>query len=52
LKIRQVDKRQQQTGNPENVHVGEERYQTQNGDDLELKLFVAQTFGQRMQPEK
>src|SRR5262249_21111832 len=50
-KIRQVDQRQQQSGDPEDMHMREERDQPQDGDDLELYFlaFVSHVLGQRMQ---
>jgi hypothetical protein len=34
------------------MDVREQRQQAQNGDDLELQLLVAETLGQRVQPEE
>ena len=39
--IREIDECQQQTRDPEDVHVGEEGKQAQHGDDLELQLVPA-----------
>jgi hypothetical protein len=49
--IRQVDQGQQQSRNPEDMHVGEKRNQAEDGDDLELQLlrFVRHALGQAVQ---
>ena len=36
--VRNIDQRQQQTCDPEDVHMGEKGEQAQHGDDFELKL--------------
>ena len=51
--IGQVDHGQQQPRDPEQMDVGKERQQAENGDDLELQLlrFVRHALGQRVQPQ-
>src|SRR5690349_15634341 len=49
--VGKINERQQQAGNPENVHVGKESNQSQDGDDFELYFlpFMGDLLGQRMQ---
>jgi hypothetical protein len=51
--VGKVDKRQQQSGDPENVHVREESNQSQDCDNLELHFLalVRYLLGQRMQSQ-
>lgn len=53
-KIRDVDECQQQTGDPKDVHVREEREQAEDGDDLELDLmpFMRHALRQRVQAQE
>src|SRR5262245_6480354 len=53
-KIRQVDQRKQQTRYPKNVHMCEERNETQDSDKLELQLvgLMRHALGQGMQPKE
>lgn len=53
-KIRDVDECQQQTGDPEDVHVREEREQAEDGNDLELDLMplVRHALRQRVQAQE
>src|SRR6266850_6102792 len=49
--VRKVDHRKQQSCDPEQVHMGEQRQEPQHSDDLELQLlrFVSHPLGQRVQ---
>ena len=51
--VGKVDERQQQPGDPENVHVREESNQAQDCDNFELHFLalVRYVLGQRMQAE-
>ena len=52
--IRKIDESQQQSRNPEDVHVREEGQQTEHCDDLELQLMalVGHALRQRMQAQE
>lgn len=52
LEIGQVNECQEQASDPERVDVREQRQQTEDGDDFELQLLVAETFGQGMKTEE
>src|SRR5262249_51533441 len=52
--IGQVDQRKQQTRDPKNVHMREQRNKTQDSDNLELQLVgsMRHALWQRMQPKE
>src|SRR4026208_869367 len=52
--IRQIDQCKQQTRNPENMHMREKRQQSQNRDNLELKLMatMCNSFRKSVQSQK
>ena len=51
--IRKIDQREQQARDPEQMHMGEERQKSQDGDDLKLQFLrlVRHPFGQRVQTQ-
>ena len=50
--VRKIDQGENQPGDPEQMHVGEQRQQPEDRNDFELQLLVSETLGQRMQSEE